>query len=171
MAESSASTHFRHRAQVTNSCSVLVSCAGLLNLRHCYCHMNLSTIWTVLITYCNNPFHTKRCPCSRPSRPSVPRSSENNYEKEFGPTKRSKYYNLTNVRIGLLFIILQIINMVFIILLLYMFISHNKVCYMTVLHCYSPLNFPSSPIPNKLDLWFTFTQVSSFSYVKLGCLL
>lgn len=55
MAESSASIHFRHRAQVTNSCSVVVSCAGLLNPRHFDWHLNLSTIWTVLITDCNNP--------------------------------------------------------------------------------------------------------------------
>lgn len=125
MAECSASTHFRHRAQVTNSCSVVVSCARLLNPRHCDCHMNLSTIWTVLITDCNNPSLTKCCPCSWSSRPSLPWSSENNYEKEFGPTKRSMYYKLTNIRIGLLCIFLLIIWS----LLYYYytcFMAHNK---------------------------------------------
>lgn len=153
MAESSASIHFRHRAQVTNSCSVVVSCARLLNPRHCDCHMNCPeyySIWTVVITDYNNPFLTKRCLCSWPSWPSLPCSSENNYEKEFEPTKRSMYYKLTNVRIGLLCIILLIIWSLLYYYYYTCFMSQNKVCYMTVLHCYSPLNFPLSPIPNKL---------------------
>lgn len=107
MAESSASIHFRHRAQVTNSCSVVVSCAGY------WTHDTATVIWTwVLYELFSSQIVTTLSYQTLPlflTESPITWSSENNYEKEFGRTKRSMYYKLTNVRIGLLCIILLII--------------------------------------------------------------